>query len=240
MFKNILLKAGVVVAAIVTVLVLGKQRVLSMLAVAIIAAIAGGFAGWFLKPCNNKTEIVERVCTDTLVYQIDTCLYKRDTISVTSKSTVTFTPKSKSEDIVPDKTVVLFGETEKQDTNMTIKHFNNGLVIVDDTVYVSGNRVVKWKRSHQLAVVENTTETVIKDEVILQPPVKEKTVYLPTENTASYIGIAGGTILQSGSKPIYQIGLDYRNPRFNTSLMVNTKLDGGSFNVAIPLIKVKK
>ncbi len=236
--KSIIVKFGVGLAAILAIILLAKNRFLSVALTAIVAAVLGAVTAYFLLPQRTVTveKIVEKKCPEQIKY-IDTCLYMVHTDTIAVHNTVkkgTKTQAEQTETKLEPQTEVAIVE----DIRIYTKYLNTGLMHLWDTVKVQDSRIVDWDRAYLMDTVTLNTLVKTVEKIVLQPSVTKETIYAPTENTAHYLGLAG-TFSYDG-EPIYGVGLNYRVNRFDVSLTKSLNNVGGSVGMNIPLFKVNK
>ena len=237
--KNILSKFGVGLAAILVLIVLAKNRFLSIALTAIAAAVVGALAMYFLMPQRTVTveKLVEKKCPEQIKY-IDTCLYIVQVDTISTINTVKKGKKTKAEStetkLEPQTEVAIV-----EDIRIYTKYLNTGLMQLWDTVKVQDSRIVDWNRGYQMDTLVLNTMVKTVEKIVLQPSVTKETIYVPTENTAHYLGMAG-KFSYYGDKPVYDVGLNYRFNRFDISITKSVNSIGGSGSLNIPLFKVKE
>ena len=238
---KLLLVAVLGVALLLTILKMDKLKAYLPIATFII----GLLIGW-LAIGKTKTEVIPVDKTE-IVYK-DTCISNKVIAEIKTTSSTVSSHTVKKGKKITDTVDAAINEVIKQDSVYTTKlskSYDYGLVkfTVTNTVKASSPATGKFTLDFQLDTVllkEMTTvvNTVVvsKDSVDVAP---DKVIqYVPTKSTARYLKAFGS--IQYTDRPFYQAGVTLPLKPFELTVAKNVKLKGGSINLTVPIIKIKK
>lgn len=228
------------VAILLSILALTKKMKKSQtpILLGVISLIIGFASGWLLHKQPKCPPMTKEVVNE--IKYIDTCLATiiRDTFYMTQpvikkgrKHIRTSKPKIDKVEVKDSTYYKTFS-----------KSYNEGLLRSDISFVVSSKspdvNIENFQYGFEIDTLMAKEMYRETQTIVLQPTVTETTKYLPTESTARFLKAVAG--ISQTDRLFYQVGATMELKPLEITVLKNIKSQGGSVQVAVPLIKIKK
>lgn len=229
---------GALLLVIAVLLMLKMKNLKNYIFVGLGALVLGFASGWLLHKQPECLPVTKEVVNE--VKYIDTCLATiiRDTFYVTQPVI-----KKGRKHIRTSKPKIDKVEVKDSTYHKTFsKSYNEGLLRSDISFVVSSKspdvNIENFQYGFEIDTLMAKEMYRETQTIVLQPTVTETTKYLPTESTARFLKAVAG--ISQTDKLFYQVGATMEFKPLEITVLKNIKSQGGSVQIAVPLLKIKK
>lgn len=239
MSKNVVIISTLLL--VIAALLLLKMKNISKYIVYGLIAISGIAVGIVGNKTFSKCPecVVEKEVVNQVTY-IDTCIATiiRDTFYVTQPVI-----KKGKKHIRTEKPKVDKVEIKDSTYHKTFsKSYNEGLLRSQISFVVSSKspdvNIENFEYGYEIDTIMAKEIYRETQTIVLQPTVTETTKFIPTESTERFLKAVAG--ISYDDKLFYQVGATMQFKPLEITLLKHLKNEGGSIQVGVPLVRIKK